>query len=234
MALEVTKLMANPDAQVIIHVYRGAGIGSKTSGVKSDPIIGFVSKDISLGSSADWQSPMDTVGGALKTFQSLINLAGAAVGSAMDYFGMGGISQKSLRAYATTVVDYMGTNKPTFTLPLIFPAIKSSDDPREKVLRLLECVYPSGEGWGSETLMEAPLNYTRLLTQPQSGYVDVQIGQWLRLHWLVISNVDTTFSKEVTRDRGVPLYAEATVAFTFIKTPNIREVRSWFSSERVR
>jgi hypothetical protein len=135
MSLNIVELMANPNAMVFIH----------KNGGDRQTIEGFITEDISISSSADWQSPMDTVGGAMKTVQSLMNLAGASFNEIADGIGLGMIGQKALRAYATTVVDYMGTNKPSFTLPLVFPALTISDDPRAKIVKLLECVYPSVE-----------------------------------------------------------------------------------------
>jgi len=222
MSLNIVNLMSNPDAKVIIYPIGG------TQGA----ITGFISTDVSIGGGADWQSPMDSMGGAMKSAQSLANLGGAAINTALDMFGLGGIPQVNLTSFASTVVDYMGTNKPKFSLPLIFPAYdESSIDPRTKILQLLECVYPSTEGTGVGSFMKAPLGYSRLIGKEKpaiSGYVNVQIGRWLQLPYLVVSNVESTFSKEVTKSLHAPLYAKATVSFTFIKTPNYAEVRGWF------
>jgi len=236
MALIATELTSNFHAQVIIHIK-----DEKTS----DQVVGFISDDITIGSSADWQSPMDVVGGALKTIQSLKNLGESIVNALVDAIGFGAIAQKSLSAYATTVVDYMGTNKPTFSLPLIFVATRPTDDPRVSVLKLLKCVYPSVDQKGSQGLfMRAPLGYARgtwqsghgvlggvarSLSTPSQGYVSVSIGNWLSFQYLVINDVKATFSKETTRSTPrVPLYARADVSFTFIVTPSYDDVVSWF------
>jgi len=243
MALEITKLQNNPDAQIIIHVVRGSEI-MPTGRVReyTDPIVGFISTDVSLSSGADWQSPMDTLGGTLKTIQNLMNVGQSIVNAIVDKIGLGGFTQTALLAYAMTAVDYMGTNKPTFSLPLIFPAVREVDDPRQKILRLLECVYPSEEGIG-DVIMRAPIGYARGraqgalgfdLSEPTKGYVNVQIGQWAKLEKLVINSVDSTFSKEIVRSSGVPLYAKANVSFTFIRVPKFREVQSWFNFGRVK
>lgn len=231
MALNLEKLMNNPDAKIILHMKSEGGGGT---------IEGFISDDISIGSSADWQSPMDTIGGAVKSIQSLFNLGIGAFNALADGFGLGKMSSSALRAYATTVVDYMGTNKPSFTLPLVFPAFRATEDPRVKILHLLECVYPSVDTDNNKGLfMRAPLGYARgswsekggfSVVVPSTGYVNVQVGRWLRFPYLVVNSVQATFSKETTQSNPpFPLYAQAVVTFTFILTPSFRDVVGWFT-----
>lgn len=225
MSINIENLINTPDAKVVIHKYRVKDV--------SEAIVGFINTDFSFNSSAEWQSPFDVIGGALRGIQNLLNVGAAVTNAIADTFGLEGIASKALRSYAMTAVDYMGTNKPTFTLPLIFPAIKPADDPRIKILDLLECVYPSGDG----LVMDAPLGYARGgkgfdLARATKGYVDVQIGQWARFNQLVVSNVDSSFSKEVIYNTGIPVYAKATVSFTFIRVPSFNEIRSFLSVRR--
>ena len=124
-----------------------------------------------------------------------------------------------------TVLSYGGTDRPTFTVELLFVALKANDDPRKKAKLLLEGIFPQE---GKEMLLRPPWNYG--LTSKEhmgSQKLSVQIGSWFRAPNQVLTSASFQFSRETTRT-GVPLFVTGNVQFKPYMQLYDYQIKSYF------
>jgi len=230
--LYINRLLKNPDAIVRMR------LGINTSGATT--IEAFLTQDFDLSASANWSSPFENFAAeASKLVRVVTDLSKIIPGGetlTQVFLGAGG--NATFLPFATTIVDYFGTTRPSFSLDLVFIATDATKDPRRDLLKLYSGVFPtrSNEGIfaalspsGESPFMGAPLGYFSRLGAVERGYVTLQIGRWLFIGKppLIIKGVNPKISKAPT-SKGVPLYVEVGVSLEFALTPSIDDVRNWF------
>ncbi len=129
-----------------------------------------------------------------------------------------------------TTLSWVQSKKPQFTLELLFLALKSGDDPRVNVVRLLEGVFPIK---GNAFVMQPPWKYdikksgNTTDVKSTGGKIAVKIGKWFLATNQVLTNVDFDISTQVT-DNGYPLYCTGSISFEPDKDIFASEVASFF------
>ena len=166
--------------------------------------VGYTIGEFRFGGSNTFNSPFDSQSGSLETAQQIATLTGKSV---------------QLKNVNQTVAFWTASNKPEFTIDMIFIAYRSGLDPRKNVAQLIKAVYPasvseSGEVFGKKIvggLIAAPLRYSLKGGVPQNT-VTLLLGSWFAASGLLIKSVDFAFSREIV-EGGFPLYAQGNVAF---------------------
>jgi hypothetical protein len=180
---------------------------------------GFMVSDFSISGGNSYtnifgSSSQEIADSALKTATSLINFVSGKTGISDVK-----ISERKLMAINSTIHSWVGSNRPSFNIPLIFVAIRESDDVRTPVKSLTKSVYPTEDG----IFMIAPLGYDGT----GGGTVSIQIGKWLMIHGLVVTSMNATFSQQVIKS-GLPLYAKVDITFEPYKLPTVKDVDGYF------
>jgi len=192
------ELLNNPYYRVLINTPAGV-------------VKGFVMTEFQFSAQAEYSSPFENMGQS-----ETLNMAATAVSMAT---GKGQFMLKSLR---TTVATWTGTQKPTFTLPLLMISL-NGEDVKQEVAKLLKGVFPTGVD-----KLTAPYGYAvDAEGNVKSGTISVQIGQWFYARNQILRSVDVQFSKEVLNN-GLPLYASVTITFEPYRLPNADEILRYF------
>lgn len=214
MALFVDALRNNPNAQILIDA-----TGSGGSLIK-----GFIMQDLSFGGRNSFNSAMEAIlGGKLST--------GIKDGNGIMNTGLGlnnlagGQSVSRTLSGGDSVSAWVASDRPAFTIPLLFLAINGGDDPRVIARQLLQFVYPTGDPNG---ILYAPLGYVADFYARGAGCVAVRIGRWFQTPRLfIVKSVQLTISQR-TDPGGVPLYVGAVIEFEAQKTMTYPEVADMF------
>lgn len=177
----------------------------------------MVSDTFDISASANYEAMFQR-----NAIQDLVASKSRAIGEAMKY------GEKLLGVRAETIeqtrLTWSGTERPTFSLELLFVTIKADDDPREKVTMLLEGCFPS-EG-KTPGMLSAPWSFG-LLKGTEGGKMTVKIGNWFQAPNQVLTNASFQLSRE-TVETGVPLYAQGNIQFKPFEQLLAKQVKSYF------
>ena len=210
MPLFIDTLRANPNAA--IQIDSGGG-----------PFIkGFIMQDFNFGGRNTFNSALEAIMGA----SNGIARANAALsgGTAAANYAGSDVASRIITA-GDSVSSWVASDRPAFTLPLLFLAINDGDDPRAIMRDLMAFVYPTGNPFG---VLTAPLGYVGSFYSTGAGCVAVRIGRWFQTPRLfVVKSVDMTVSQR-TDPGGVPLYVGAVMSFEAQRTLTVDEVQAFF------
>jgi hypothetical protein len=240
--LDISKLTGNENAKIIILLPASNGTNPTDSGNAKDSVVSYVHQGFSFGVAASWG---DMGYNVLSKYSSVLNAAGGALNYASSSVNLDASAVFKQRLYISiynTIATYNGTQKPSFTIPMVFIAVKPDDDVRVNIYRLLKGVFPSHETVGSKdspiTLIP-PFGYD-IGKKATSGGTDwgdtkggivgtcsVKIGKWFKASKLIIRSVDPQFSKETT-PKGWPLTAVVTVGFEAAYLWTMDELKTLF------
>lgn len=182
---------------------------------------GFVISEFSLSGQNSFTNlfgarSQEIASDAIRTITSIVN----------RIQGKGGkIAQRKLEAIDSTIHSWVGSQRPSMNLSMIFVAIRERDDVRESVKTLMRTVYPTEEG----IFMVAPLGYSA--TREGTGTISIQIGKWLLINFLVVMSVNATFSQQVVKlsDGSTrPLYARVEMTVEPHRLPSIDDIEGYF------
>ena len=134
-----------------------------------------------------------------------------------------GTAHKMAKHRKETRQAWVGAEKPTFSLQLMFVATKADDDIREEVFKVLEGVYPE-EGTGG--IISAPWGYG-FGTGGKSGKFTISIGKWFSAPNQILNDASFELSKETTK-KGWPLYATGTINFFPYRLIYAKELKKYF------
>lgn len=212
-----------PSAMPVLDLYDKALSNKFTKIVfvndRGDRVEGFVRDDFNFQVTSRFQAAFDseTMGRLSHKINSVTGMLGAAVGSR--------ITQIQVKHAAMTVLAWEGTDKPSFSLNLLFVAYKSTIDVLTQVKTLLKGVFPEtalGKG-----IFKAPLEYNAMGVGGAVGCWTVAIGQWFFAPFQLFTTVSPRISKEVVSG-GKPLYAEVGVSFEPYRMINWKEFQTYF------
>jgi hypothetical protein len=124
---------------------------------------------------------------------------------------------------------WTGSRTPTFSIDITFVCL-NAEDPKEnvvtKVNKLMRAVYPDRVG----PYLAPPLGYkTSILTDNVSlaGKSRLTIGTWFSASYLIIEDVQFSFSKELNKN-GKPIYATGNVVLRPFRQITYQEYIGWF------
>lgn len=135
--------------------------------------------------------------------------------------------QSKLEVLKSSVMSWIDTQRPVFSLEMIFFSTKRNQDPRINGVQLIGGVLPYSN---SLLMIDAPWQYNvgnmfsgNEVALDASGTMAVKIGQWFYARGQVLTDAQMDLSKETTVD-GYPLYSQVTIQFT----PAVMPTRSDF------
>jgi hypothetical protein len=157
-------------------------------------------------------------------------------------------SQIQLKTLAQTANFWTGSEKPKFSIDLLFIALRRGDDVRDQVDSLYRTVFPTlGKGG---VFLQAPYNYSVDGAGRARGTFAIKLGEWFRATRQVMTNVSFTFSQEmVPLDGGsggggilsigdgvinqeptkfAPLFARGSIQFEPYRDITYNEFRGYF------
>lgn len=194
-------------------------------------IEGWVNSELTIGGG----NRFDTFQAALSEGAGLLgdNIVGRTAQTAVSEFGGGGklstISNLARGANVSRAQDmsrstWGGSNKPVFSMELLFFCLDSQDtkqDVTAKIKTLLRAVYPDVQNG----LFKPPMGYNS--TNTNTGKFTIQIGQWFRGTKMVIENFSMTPSKEVNIN-GKPISANGAITFSPYRDISLAEYKRYF------
>lgn len=223
---EIEKLAENPNYKISIHLGRG----------RSNIVNGFISGPINMGGGNDWNNPFDS--SVQGTMSEVFSKVAPVVSRGVSSFSgeQKTLAFTSLKSMEQTVLGWTGSKKPTFSIPLVFVALRPTDDVTDPIKKLAKTVFPSEEKLGSGRISvgvtKAPLGYGVTVGRGRlipTGTITVRIGRWFFAVNQVVSSFDWTFSKEVIGN-GLPFMATATLGFEPFKNVTLDEFYGYFNS----
>ena len=214
MSLFVDVLRSNPNAEVRVDATGSGGPYLKA----------FVMQDFAFGGRNSFNSAMEAIlGGSISRGIAAANSAMASATGLANLAG-GNMVSRTMSA-GDSVSAWVASDRPKFTIPMLFLAINDGDDPRSIARDLMSFVYPSGDPNG---ILTAPLGYTANFSSFGNGCAAVRIGRWFQTPRLfVVKSVEMTISQR-TDVNGVPLYVGAIVEFESQRTMTVDEVQAFF------
>jgi len=191
-------------------------------------IIGFITDDMQVSGAAEYNAPFET---AMAKQSIRLN---ALTTLANDWFGAK-IPQMQLKSRAHTVNMWVSSQRPSFLVSFLYPALREGEDIVDNVKYLVGATYPDAEDGAMTTLLEAPNGYAvgaggaQDLTTGTSlaGTWMLEYGRWFRATNLVLRSASATMSKEITPYSG-PLYAKIDVTLEPYRLISAEEFHDYF------
>lgn len=215
--LAIDILTANPNSRVVI-----ALPDDPEAGFAAESVLGFTRGDFQFNISNEFNNPEINSGQ-----QSLTNAVNSVKRFLNDWFNTQA-AQERIQHPGQTINSWIGSNRPVFSIPLMFIAIRPGDDVRDQVKALARGVSSTAVGSGISQRFRAPLGYAPAFGEATAvGTIAVEIGQWFRATELVMK--DSSFNiSTITTDSGHPAWAEGTVTLEPFRAVTIRDVRGYF------
>jgi len=221
--IDFEQLINNQNARVVIDIGRGGG----------RPIVGFMQSEISVNGSNEFNTLFDT--STQESITTLTNKARqiAQSGRVQQFIQDSPAQVEDLRNVslinvAQTIQEWTASTRPTFSINILFIAIRNGDDVRVPATKLLSTVYPNKTTGG---FLSAPNNLTP--TAPnRPGVGAVEIGKWFRAPGIIFKEVNNTFSNQVIRldsegSDTAPLYCISTIQFQPFRQPTFSEISKY-------
>lgn len=210
--LDIDKLSANPHARVFVNFNEG---GTVTA---------FVTEDQAFNFGNNFDAPFESLGQGLSDIASKFTTGAGALADMTPGKVSSALSQYGIKSVLQTVNAYTGSERFSFTLRLVFVAIRRNDNVREKIVPFLKATNPTYQGF----LVKAPLGYNAN-GMTAHGTAAIEIGQWFSTPpFFVVKSFQPTFSRAVTH-AGHPLYCVANVTFESYRMLSVDEVMQFFS-----
>jgi len=211
-AIDIEQVLANPDGRVVINAKEfGRGVQ------------GWIAGDLQFGGSNSFSEPL-----ASQQQESLNNMIAKFQGVLSTATGKSFEQPYSALVFENSNYVWSGSDRPKFTVPMFFVALRPGDDVRANVLTLFKGVFPSASDEGKGRFMSPPLGYLPSIKGTDAkGTVQVTIGKWFQANNLVMRSVEPRFSKETVAN-GTPLYVELSITFEAYRVMSYNEVAQFF------
>lgn len=192
--------------------------------------------EFSISGGNSFNTPLASSG--LENLSEKINIGKTVIQSAANQIGanVNVGSQVQLKTLSMTSNYWVGSEKPKFTLDLLFIALKRGDDVRDMVEPLYESVFPTVAKGG--IYIRAPFGYNVDSQGQAIGTFAVQLGTWFRATKQVMTGVNFTYSKEMIPLDGAvngteatkfaPLYARGSIAFEPYRDITFNEFKGYY------
>jgi len=167
----------------------------------------FLQGEFSIAAGNNFNQPLAS--SALDNISQKVNVAKSVVDTAANFSGrnFNTGAQVSIKPLNTTALTWIGSEKPKFSIDLLFLATRRGEDIRDPIKELYRGVFPTVTGGGvlGSAILKAPYGFRQ--TQgglSAKGTVGVQLGRWFRATRQIITNVSFTFSQEMVPLDGTP------------------------------
>jgi len=156
---------------------------------------------------------------------------GATINSfkqAGETFTSAGTGANRLLTQIGSQLTWQGSKSPSFSIDLTFVCLDSAnpkEDVVDKVNFLMKAVYPEINGF----LFTPPMGYRTNVKggKTLAGKSSLSIGKWFHADYLVIEDVQFSYSKEMNRI-GRPLYATGNITLRPFHTVTYKEFLGWY------
>lgn len=176
--------------------------------------------EFSISAGSAFNMPMAAA--TLENVSQGINMVKGAIESGSQVIGanvdMG--AQIQLKHLSQTENFWTGSERPVFSVELLYISLVRGFDVRTQVLNLYRTVMPTkGGAFGLDFLLKAPLGYD---PATRKGLLSIQLGTWFRASAQVMKSVQFTYSQEMVPLNGdknteatkfAPLYAKGSITF---------------------
>ena len=180
---------------------------------------GWITSEFTISGTANYKNPYES---AMDEASTKLNAITATVNSKAGTE----IPQIQLKTLAKTVGLYVGSEKPTFDVPMLFVTTKPGDNIVTDLAKLVSLTMPEEDK--KTSLIKAPGNYIAAEGAASAGGTwTVSIGSWFRARHLLLLQAQATFSKEVVPS-GAPLYANASATFAPYRLVSSSDFRKYF------
>lgn len=187
---------------------------------RGDTVKSFIREDFSFDLTSRYGSVVDDE--RLSALGDFWNAGTAAINAVTGTK----VAQRQAKSLMMSIATWNGTDKPSFSLNLLFVAINSSVDVLGEVMKLMKGVVPT-----KETIIDlvAPLSYAPIEMAGAEGTWTVAIGQWFYAPYQIITSMAPRISKEVVAG-GKPLYAEVNIRFEPYRMVDYEEFKQYFKA----
>lgn len=200
---DVDKLFANPYSKVLIYTPKGT-------------VKGFLQEPFVIGGTSEFNSAFES--SLQNKLSEQLNAGKLAMNS---LFGTK-FAQTQMKSLMQTIASWTGSQKPTFSLNLFFPAYRPDHDCTTFARILLRGVYPTGKN-----ILKAPYDYAPEALEEPDGTCTVKIGLWFEAQYQILRTVTMTASKECM-ESGNPLYCEVAITFEPFRMINAEELTGYW------
>lgn len=221
------ELRTETNSRAVINVKRSAEAAEGVELVR-----GFLQSDISINGGSLFSEPFssaaqESIANKIEKFKA--SLAGFDLTRKIAK----SLKNITFRTVSQSVSLWQGTEKPTFSMDLLFLAFDDSpeNDVRRNVARLFETVFPtiSGSGRAGRRQIKPPLGYfPDVINARADGTISVFVGTWFRARNMVMQSVNPTFSRE-TLPNGSPLFATVNIQFRPVVVLTFDDVKKMMS-----
>lgn len=238
--LDIEKIRNNDNAKVIIRGFN-TRIGEKTAKgpLRSDSLTCYLTQDTGFQFGSNFESVNSNSGAFNDLFNNITKRA-----QAYGFANEKEFSQRLFDSKIGTIQNWNGTELFSFSIPTIFIAARSGENPLDALNYLLQATVPEYDtGLFSVSSVEnnnpdddlfgsfvAPNRYTPGLdpSDEGSGTFSVKIGTWFEAPKkpFLIRDASFEISKEVTSE-GTPLYVRSTITFQTYRSYSLSEMREW-------
>jgi hypothetical protein len=221
--LDIENLIANPNYKVVI-AFGGSNI-----------IQGFIQGDLKFGGGNQYNNPFESQA-QQKLSDLMAKVQPAATAAANKFLGTNlSSAQISIKSFDQTISSWTGSEKPKFSMTLVFIAINPDDDVTQPIRKMMKAVFPTRAAEG--LLMRAPLGYGPALVNNNGlpgmavgGTIVVKVGKWFRAFGQICTKASPTISKQVIAS-GRPLWSSFDFEFEPYRAISYSEFTGYFISQ---
>jgi hypothetical protein len=199
-----------------------------TDGKKDNRVIGITQQGITNSVNANYSSPL--VGQLQESLSNFMKQASVA----LNQLNYRSIPQANVVNARQTVQIWTNTDDTSFSVSMLFLAIREGEDVVEEIMKLLRYVYPQWSANGKE--IKAPNEYTVTSAKGSrfgvtaKGTVSISVGQMFFAPQQIITSVSYEFSQRVLPN-GRPMWATAQVTFRPFRVVDYKDVKGYFKTD---
>lgn len=185
---------------------------------------GFITGEVNISGAAYFNNAETNSG------VSRINKWADAINATINQIGMG-TGQFEMKSLVGSMQTWQGSDNFTFSVPMMFLALRKGDDVRSKLRDLALTTYPQVTDFKVGYKVTAPLGYKKGQAKNPEGCVGVRIGNWFRTPPIFVVRATTFSLSTETTSNGTPLYATGEIQLRAARVTSAKEVQSWLSAE---
>jgi hypothetical protein len=209
---------------------------------------GFVEGNLQNDFSVSGSNSFDEQGAHIESVVSSVPVVGQGVHMkrAGESIASAGTGANQFLTQIGSQLTWQGSKSSALNIELTFVCLNSDaadQDVPTRVNTIMRAVYPEIEenktggllfrppmGYSTEVFGRDKNNVLSLRSvSTNNGKSILEIGDWFRAEYLVIEDVQFSFSKELNKN-GRPIYAVGSVAMRPYKTLTYKEYLGWFKS----
>lgn len=219
--LDIDALRRNQQARVRLTLQSSVGYG-KTEWIS------FVQDDFQVGVSADFSAPFEDF---LESTSQLIGKVDVATkGKLAEVAESLGANIESARTRENTTYTWISSERPSFSVPLVFLATDPRQTPQYEAVSLAKLCMPRIQEDSANPTLLRPAGYRsggQGSGNAPDGTFTLEIGNWFEASGLVLRDAQLSLSAQRTAN-GQPLYAEVQATLEPYRLVSEQEFEQYF------